>query len=500
MASNVNRKMQTYPINLILKNKKCLIVGGGKVAFRKLEKLAKIQSNIVLVAPKINKAIEDLTQKYENITVFKEDYSDKFLDGTFLAFLTSDDRALNKKIMSKCKECNILTCAVDDNWPNNDFITPASFVKDDINIAISSQGKACRRTRMIRESLSRHIDMLSGGELIILGTDHNFLNIDMREPLHLVGDKLLKVADMLLHIWGIHEFMILNTCNRIDLIAIIHNTEGVMNAIKMMFGFNKLSNNDYYLKIGQDAVKQLAFTAAGLMSQTPGEKHITAQVKDAINFAKENNWAGAMLQQWIDSTLHLAKHIRHDTEPLFHHVEIEQLTVKYIKNECKLDNLIVLIIGTGEIGRSLLDNLIKENIKIIWCYHKNYPKISEKHKDKVEVINLNEIRNYLTESDIVISATSANQPILHTGHAPFLDTFKDILMVDLAIPRNISPEISSVMSNVKIIDLDDLKHWHRRENCNMSEVYGISSKIVEEHKDMYDKIIYALQGENKSSH
>jgi len=490
--------MNTYSINLLLENKKCLIVGGGKVAARKLKKLAEAKAQILLVAPKVNESINDLNIQYQNITILKQEYCDDHLNGIYLAFLPSDDRSLNKMIMKQCKKLNILTCAVDANWTDSDFITPASFVKDEINIAISSNGKTCRKTRMIRESLSRHIEMLNSGELIVLGTDHNFLNIDNREHLHLIGDKLFKVADMLKHVWGIHEFMILNTCNRIEVIAIICHNKDIESLMKMILGFNSLSKNDYYLKLGMEAFEHLAFSTAGLMSQTLGEKYITSQIKEALILSKKHNWSGAMLQNWIDSTLHLSKHIRHLVDPLFQHIEIEELAIKYADTTVLLKNKTILVIGTGNIGKAVIEKLIKNDVSIFWCYHKNIPVLSKEYNTKVKIINFNEIRENLSNIDILISATSANQVIIHKGHSPFFDTFREILMIDLAIPRNISPELSDVMENINIIDLDDLKHWHRRENCNMSEVYAISSKIVDEHKNMYDNLIYSIQGNNKT--
>ncbi len=489
--------MKIFPVNLLLNKQSILIVGGGKVAARKLQKLVdETNSVITVLAPEISNKIAEFANQNDRIILQKEKYNDSILNGKYLVFATSDDRSLNAKIIKDCEERNIMACAVDINWSQGTFITPASFAKDDISVAISTQGQSCRKTKLIKDSLSRHIELINSAELMIIGTDHNYLSLNEREPLHLVNGKLAKVAEMVMHIWGIHEFMLLNTCNRIELIAVVSQSNGIEDILKKVLGFDFIDKNDFYIKYGMEAFEHLATSAAGLLSQTPGEKHIIAQLKESINLAKENNWAGSIMQEWIDSTLHISKVIRKHIEPIFHQVEIENLAIKYLKTEYKsLKDKSVLIIGTGEIGKGVLAEIKEESDNIYWCYHKNIPEA----ETGIKIHSLNEIRNILPEIDIVISATASSVPIIHRGHAPFFDVARTINMIDLSIPRNISNELNGLMSNITIMDLDDLKHWHRRENCDMSEVYTMSKKIITEHKNRYKKIIFSLVGKNKSA-
>ncbi len=489
--------MKTFPINLLLNDKSILIIGGGKVASRKLLKLiADTDSKISILSPEISSTIAELAEKNSRIKLIKEKYQDSFLEENYLVFATSDDRSLNSQIIKDCESRNILVCAVDKNWVEGRFITPASFAKDDVTISISTQGQSCRKTKLVKDSLSRHIELINNAELMIIGTDHNYLSLNEREHLHLVNGKLEKIAEMVMHIWGIHEFMLLNTCNRIELIAVVSQSNGIEDILKKILGFEKIDKNDFYIKYGMEAFEHLATSAAGLLSQTPGEKHIVSQLKEAIKIAKEKNWAGSIMQEWIDSTLHISKQIRKKVEPIFHQVEIEGLAIKYLKTEYEsLKNKNVLIIGTGEIGQGVLASIKDESDCINWCYHKNIPEKS----DNIKIYSLNEIRNILPEIDIVISATASSVPIIHRGHAPFFDISRKINMIDLSIPRNISNDLKDLMANITIMDLDDLKHWHRRENCDMSEVYTMSKKIIKEHSNRYQKIIFSLLGKNKSN-
>ena len=66
----------------------------------------------------------------------------------------------------------------------------------------------------------------------------------------------------------------------------------------------------FYLKKGDKAFEHLCLVTAGMMSQTPGENHITAQMKGSLDKAKEKGWAGNMLQEWISSALYVSKEIK----------------------------------------------------------------------------------------------------------------------------------------------------------------------------------------------
>lgn len=489
-------KGSTYPVNLLLDGKRCLIVGGGKIAARKISGLIESKADITVVASKINSIVRELI-KANDLSFHERDFEESDLDNAFMVFAATNDRALNKRIIDVCVSKNILVCAVDKNWEDGHFIRPASFTKNGVRVAISTDGMASRRTRLIKESLARHVDMVDRAELFIIGTDHNYLGIDEREPCHLTGRRYDKVGDMLTHVWGVHEFFLLNTCNRIELAAIISPSDGLENILKNIIGFASLDDNSYYIKYGKEAFGHLATVAAGLMSQTPGEKHITAQLKEAISIAEKKNWSNSMMREWMDSALHVSKHVRNEIEPHLRNFEIEDLALKFIESESSnLDSAKALVLGTGIIGKNIVERLSPLCSETVWCYHVNKP-----GKDTVKGValcGLNELKDKLPDADIIVCATSASVPLIHHGHAPFMDQSKPLMIIDLAIPRNVSPELAKLMANVRIVDLDDLKYWRRREVLDMSLIFEISNRIINEHKDFYEKIIYSFQGRNKS--
>ena len=152
--------MKTYPINLLLKNKHCLIVGGGKVAVRKLTALLDSGALVSVVDPKPSNKMK-LSAENGTITLHERKFAESDLNGMFLMYLATSDRALNRGIIELAKPRGILVCSVDANWNKGTFITPASINHNDITIAVSSQGVACRKTKLIKDN---HVVLLHLGE------------------------------------------------------------------------------------------------------------------------------------------------------------------------------------------------------------------------------------------------------------------------------------------------------------------------------------------------
>jgi len=490
------QEVKTFAANLMLAGRRCLLVGGGKIAGRKLKLLLDAEAKVVVVAPEIAPSIEELCRK-TGAEILLREFQDSDVDGAFMAFAATDDAALNKRVVELCSSKGVLCCAIDSNWPSGNFITPASFEAGGLKIAISTGGASCRKSRILKESFSRHVEMLDGAEIMVIGFDHNYLSLTQREPYHLIGDKYERVGKMLTCIWGLHEFMLLNTCNRMELVAVASPSESVQLLILRALGIDSLPEDCYYVKRGWDAFMHLPAVAAGLMSQTPGEKHIVSQLKDFFECAKSYGWAGPLVQDWIDAALHISKHIRAETEPHYRNYEIEDLAMKFVADQVKsLKGLRTIVIGSGQVGTAIMELLANAGCDIDWIYHSKPPSLPEGFKGEARISSINLLKDKLQGASLVVSAAATQVPLIHHGHAPFIDHDRSVLMVDLGTPRNISPELPKLMANIKVRDMDDLKHWHRREFVDMGLLFEISSKTIGSHREMYDKILSGLQGGN----
>ncbi|UCC79899.1 MAG: bifunctional precorrin-2 dehydrogenase/sirohydrochlorin ferrochelatase [Candidatus Zixiibacteriota bacterium] len=128
------------PINVSLENRRCLVVGGGDVALRKIETLLEYKSDITVVAPKPNDKIEYFANK-EKITLEKREYKISEASGYGLVISASNSRDVNVQVSKDCRENGVPVNVVDD--PSLcDFIFPAVVKRDILSVAISTDGQA----------------------------------------------------------------------------------------------------------------------------------------------------------------------------------------------------------------------------------------------------------------------------------------------------------------------------------------------------------------------
>ncbi len=483
-------------INLFICGRPCLVVGGGKVAYRKILLLLEAGAEVAVVSPEVCDDVGRLIEE-GRITHTVRRVEPHDLDGAILVYAATNSRGVNRRVLENCRDKRILCCCVDGNWADSDFTTPAMTRNNQLTVSVSSGGNDCRQSKMVKNSLSRHLRMMESAHLIVVGTDHHHLTVEEREPFHLTGRRLEQAGFMIMQLWGIHEFMILNTCNRVEVIAVVSAETARNGILRHIMGFTQLKEDKFYLKQDKAAFEHLCLVTAGMLSQTPGENHITAQMKDALESAKQRGWAGNMTQAWISSALHVSKSIKHDVSSVLRNYEIEDLALKYLdSNGRHLADATVMVLGAGMIGKGLIQESVYKVGKIIWCYHVNRPELHAEWKDKVELCTLNDMKNRITEADIIVSATDAPGHVLHMAHAPFFNQERPVTVIDLGMPRNIDPELDDLSSDVTVVDLDGLKYWYRRELTDMNEVLTRSRAIIAANTDLYDKIANSFKRGN----
>ena len=484
------------PINLLIADRPCLVVGGGKVALRKIQLLLDAKAQVAVVCPDLCDGAAELVEKgliTHTVRRFEEDD----VDHATIVYAATNSRGVNRQVLESCRAKNVLCCCVDGNWAQSDFTTPAITRHNKLTVSVSSGGNDCRQSKMVKNSLARHLKMMESAHLVVVGTDHNHLSVDEREPFHLTGHRLERAGFMIMQLWGIHEFMILNTCNRVEVIAAVSEETERNGILRHVMGFTSLKEDKFYLKSGKEAFEHLCLVTAGMLSQTPGENHITAQMKEALESAKARGWAGNMVQEWISNTLRVSKVIKNEVAPLLHNYEIEDLALKYLEGTgCDLAQSTIMVLGAGMVGKGLVKDSLPSAAKIIWCYHVNKPELPEESSGKVELCTFNEMKNRITEADVIVSATDSPGHLLHLGHAPFFNQERPVTVIDLGMPRNIDPELDELSSDITIVDLDGLKYWYRRELTDMNEILPRCRALIAEHQDLYAKITNSFKNGN----
>lgn len=140
--------MGYFPFFVDVENQNCLVVGGGVVALRKIEKLLPFNPNITVVSPKIHKEILSI----ENINIINRKFDFNDLKEKSFVITATDDKVLNKEIYNSCKENNIPVNTVDDK-DNCSFIFPALAKNNGVTVAISTSGKSPLYAKYLRKKI-----------------------------------------------------------------------------------------------------------------------------------------------------------------------------------------------------------------------------------------------------------------------------------------------------------------------------------------------------------
>ena len=144
--------MGYFPFFVDVENQNCLVVGGGVVALRKIEKLLPFNPNITVVSPKVHKEILSI----KNINIIKRKFDFNDLKEKSFVITATDDKTLNKEIYNSCKENNIPVNTVDDK-DNCSFIFPALAKNNGVTVAISTSGKSPLYAKYLRKKIENLI-------------------------------------------------------------------------------------------------------------------------------------------------------------------------------------------------------------------------------------------------------------------------------------------------------------------------------------------------------
>jgi len=149
--------MEYYPLNLSLKNKKCVVLGAGHVALRKVKRLLECGGRVLVVGQEILPELKNLLKKKK--VIFKNKKASlKDLAGSFLVVSATDDRKLNALVSAYCLKRNILVNVVDSPKECN-FILPSILRKGNLTISVSTDGVSPALAKKIRQDIQKRFGL-----------------------------------------------------------------------------------------------------------------------------------------------------------------------------------------------------------------------------------------------------------------------------------------------------------------------------------------------------
>ncbi|MCW9005056.1 MAG: glutamyl-tRNA reductase [Gammaproteobacteria bacterium] len=304
--------------------------------------------------------------------------------------------------------------------------------------------------------------------LITLGLNHKTTPVDMRERLAFTPENLSEATKSLVSLDCVTEAAILSTCNRTELYCTVkqgndeQNDQQLIEWFSQFHGFRPDDIREHlYLHDHKETIYHALKVASGLDSMVLGEPQILGQMKQAYTQAVNLNTVGMLLGKLFQHAFSVAKQVRTDTEIGASPVSVAFAAIALSKQIFgDLDKLTALMIGAGETIELAARHLKASKIKNIIIANRSV----ERAQNLVEqfggeAIALAQIPDYLPQADIVISSTASQLPILGKGaveKALKKRKHKPIFMVDIAVPRDVEPEVGE-LDDVYLYTVDDLQ-------------------------------------------
>ena len=306
-------------------------------------------------------------------------------------------------------------------------------------------------------------------QIVSIGTSHHVAPIEFREKLAFSEAQLTEALQHLRESYGIHEAVILSTCNRVEVYAVVNSVRTADGAAKMLVEF--LS---HYHRIGVGSLKKWTYlhhnletiqhlfrVTASLDSMVVGESQILGQVKTAYDASREAGGGGAILNRLFTKAFSVGKRIRSETTIATGAVSISYAAVELAKKIFNtLEGKTVAILGAGEMSELTAKHLVSNGVSNVIVANRTYERaVNVAEKFKGTPIAYDSDLDFLMDADIVISSTDAPDYLIK--RQPLASIMRKrkhryMFLIDIAVPRDIDPDVSKI-DHAFLYNIDDLE-------------------------------------------
>lgn len=299
----------------------------------------------------------------------------------------------------------------------------------------------------------------------ILGISHKTAPVQLMERISFSDKNISMALATLKNYNSIRECLILSTCNRVEIYAMVNDiSAGVKDIQNFICNFHNIQEeeikNHVYVYVNIDTLRHLFRVASSLDSMVIGEAQILGQVKDAYYKAKENGATGKNLEKFFEEAIRVGKKVRSQTLIGQGAVSVGSASVQLLEKIFKnLKEKRVFIIGTGKIGELIIKKLLSKGLETILVANRTFEKALHLARNfNGKVVRFEEIVHGIKESDIIITSTTASNFIVTKEEIKQImlqRNNKSLFLIDLGVPRNIDPSITEI-DNVHLYNIDDL--------------------------------------------
>ncbi|WP_250452366.1 glutamyl-tRNA reductase [Caballeronia sp. ATUFL_M2_KS44] len=330
-------------------------------------------------------------------------------------------------------------------------------------------------------------------QLLTIGINHHTAPVALRERVAFPLEQIKPALSALKDVWlgpkvkAAPEAAILSTCNRTELYCATDDTAAREAAVHWLSQYHNLPVSELaphvYALPQSEAVRHAFRVASGLDSMVLGETQIVGQMKDAVRTASEAGALGTYLNQLFQRTFAVAKEVRSTTEIGAQSVSMAAAAVRLAQRIFEnVSSQRVLFIGAGEMIELCATHFAAQNPRELVVANRTAER-GEKLAGRFNgrAIPLSDLPARMHEFDIIVSCTASTLPIIGLGaveRAVKARRHRPIFMVDLAVPRDIEPEVGN-LQDVFLYTVDDLGAIVREGNASRQAAVAQAESIIE---------------------
>jgi glutamyl-tRNA reductase len=339
-------------------------------------------------------------------------------------------------------------------------------------------------------------------ELLALGVSHKTAPLDLRERLSLTEGRAVGALHELTAADGIHEAAAISTCNRTELYLVVSDTvEAESTALGVLtrqaeIRPTELLGHLYSLR-SSEAAHHLFQVTAGLDSMILGEAEIQGQVKRAYELALVEGATGPILNRLFRGALTAGGRVRKETAVGETGVSIPSVAVELARRTLgDLSERRVLVVGAGETAELVAKALVARGVATVFVANRHYDRaIGLAQQFGGDAVRFEELPEQLTMADIVVSATNSPHHIVERDELEQVMESRDgrpLLLVDIAVPRDIEPECREV-PGVSLHDIDDVQQIVERNASGREGEARRAEPILAAELDRFERWLASLE-------
>ncbi|HRN61373.1 MAG TPA: glutamyl-tRNA reductase [Luteimonas sp.] len=320
--------------------------------------------------------------------------------------------------------------------------------------------------------------------LHVLGINHQTAPVALRERVAFADGAVPEALAALRALPGVREVALLSTCNRTELYAL---ADGDGQVLADWLATHPAETGDLhaylYRHAGDAAARHLFRVASGLDSLVLGEPQILGQVKQAWAMAREAGTLGGELDRVFQHAFVTAKRARTETRIGSSPVSVASLAVRLAQESfARPSDSVVMLIGAGETIELTARHLAQAKVKRLLVANRTYRHAQElAARHGAVALPLDELEHHLFLADVVFSATAAQSPILtrpQISQALSLRKRRPMLLMDLAVPRDIAADVSE-LDDAFVYTVDDLDRVVEHNRRSRGEAAQDAETIID---------------------